>query len=330
MEFKNLCQKPEYQDITAWMNEQKQEMEEYINFVLSLTDRPDIKNRILKMKEDLICYIVDSKRPKIPRILTGNDCSFSLPYRAVAFVREQLEVVADDEKRYDIKCGLAYRIDDTNPGVKFHELNHNISQQLSMQVANGNIMKWGTEILVYDLDNDKWIFRTGDFLCEALTDAIAKYYYEKKYETTDKSRYSGAYREQCVTLFGEILLGRDLSNKDLINAYLGDPEDLRKFVIKFSSVTGFDFNQILKMSTNIQSSIDNVFISDMKLIKLAISYRINSATNEDELDTEIKFLQSLNILQELKANKYESQDLQLFLNSECENARQKLGALSLQ
>ena len=61
MEFKNLCQKPEYQNITDWMNEQQQELDEYFNFVLSLTDRPDIKNRILKMKEDLICYIVDSK-----------------------------------------------------------------------------------------------------------------------------------------------------------------------------------------------------------------------------------------------------------------------------
>ena len=185
MKFTNLCIKEENININDWINKEQLELEDYFNFVLTLTSRQDIIDRMLKMKEDLICYVVDSpSKTKIPRILEGKDRSFNLPHRADAFVREQVVVEKEDLKYYETKCGFAYTIQDTNPGTKFHELNHNISRQLSMPVADGEIMKSGTNIQVLDLDNDKFIAKTGNFLDEALTDAIAKYYYDKKYENS--------------------------------------------------------------------------------------------------------------------------------------------------
>lgn len=60
MELVNLCVKDENKSIDNLLNKERQEMDEYINFVYSLTDRQDIKDRILMMKEDLMCYVIDS------------------------------------------------------------------------------------------------------------------------------------------------------------------------------------------------------------------------------------------------------------------------------
>ena len=65
--------------------------------------------------------------------------------------------------------------------------------------------------------------------------------------------------------------------------------------------------------------------------KLAVTYRVNSAKTEVELESEIKFLQSLNILQELKQCCTDDtvQDLKSFLNTECKSAREKFKAITL-
>lgn len=332
MKFVSLCIKEENLDIADWMINEQEELEDYFNFVLTLTDKQEIKDRMIKMKEDLICYVVDAPgRTKIPRVLEGEDRSFILPVRAAAFVREQNIVENNDSKYYETKCGFAYRKKDSNPGIKFHEMNHNLSRQLSMQISDGEIMKSGTNIQILDLGNDKFISRTGNFLDEAITDAIAKYYYDKKYEKQEKPEYTSEYSRQGMTLFAQILLGENLSNKDLINAYLGSPEDLIEFKKKFKATTNFDFGRILKMHWDGTKSIDNENIPIEELIKLAVTYHINSATSEVELETEIAYLQSLNIVEELKQCCADDiiEDIKSFLNNECINARDKFKSLVL-
>ena len=332
MKFISLCIKEENLNITEWLKNEQQELEDYFNFILTLTDSQEIKNRMLKMNDDLICYVVDAPgRTKIPRILEGDDRSFNLPHRAVAFVREQSAVTKDRERYYEFKFGFAYRKKETNPGAKFHELNHNLASQLSMKIADGEILKFGSNIQSLDIVNDKFISKTGNFLDEALTDAIAKYYYENKCEKQDKPEYQTEYRRSGMTLFAEILLGNDLSNKDLLNAYLGSPEDLNKFNKKFKERTNFNFERILKMDFNSSKSLDNENISIIELIKLSVIYRIKSAKTKETLESEIKFLKSLNILEELKQCLSDDsiKELKTFLNTEYKSAEEKFQPLEI-
>lgn len=332
MKFISLCIKEKNLEIAEWLKNEQQELEDYFNFILTLTDSQEIKDRMLKMNDDLICYVVDApRRTKIPKILEGSDRSFNLPLRAAAFVREQSVKMKDGEKYYETKCGFAYRKKDNNAGTKFHELNHNLARQLSMKIADGEIIKFGTNIQSLDITNDKFVSKTGNFLDEALTDAIAKYYYDKKYEKQDKPEYQTEYRRSGMTLFAQILLGSDLSNKDLLNAYLGSPEDLNKFNKKFKEITNFDFGRILKLDFDSSKSLDNENISIIELIKLSVTFRIKSAKTKEALESEIKFLQSLNILEELKQCLSDAsiKELKTFLNIECKRAIEKFKPLKI-
>lgn len=206
--------------------------------------------------------------------MEGEDCSFRLPNRAIAFVREQVSIQNNDTQYYEFKQGLAYRVQEIykNTGTKFHELNHCISSQLSMINDYGEVYKSGT--LIYSLVDDSFVNKTKNFLNEALTDAIAKHYYDNIYEHPDKTKYNGEYCRQGMTLFGQILLGENLSNTDLINAYLGNEVDLLKFETQFNEITGCDFRKVLKMDLDTAKSIDGENIPIDELVKIAVSYRI--------------------------------------------------------
>lgn len=258
--------------------------------------------------------------------MEGEDCSFRLPNRAIAFVREQVSIQNNDTQYYEFKQGLAYRVQEIykNTGTKFHELNHCISSQLSMINDYGEVYKSGT--LIYSLVDDSFVNKTKNFLNEALTDAIAKHYYDNIYEHPDKTKYNGEYCRQGMTLFGQILLGENLSNTDLINAYLGNEVDLLKFETQFNEITGCDFRKVLKMDLDTAKSIDGENIPIDELVKIAVSYRVNSASTEGELKSEIKFLQSLDILNNLKTccSNEKLDNLKSSLNKECKNAENNL------
>lgn len=318
MKFESLCVKDENKNIETWMENEKQELEDYFEFVERLIDRKDIKDRMRQMKNNLIVYIVDSNKTRIPRVLEGKDRSFVLPDRAAAFVREQSIEKKADGDCYLIKCGFAYRKNDYNGAIKFHELNHNLSRQLEIDIENGAISKSGTVISVLDLENDKFVDKTKNFIDECLTDAIAKYYYEK--QCKNDFEYGSEYSRQGMTLFGEILLGKDLSDKDALNAYFGTPVDLLKFETKFYQKTGVDFRKILKQDYKYNQSLDGENMPTDQLLKLAIKYRLNCAENQEEKEDEARFLLGIDFEKELSVGFTTEQrlDIQKFLLDECE------------
>ena len=261
-------------------------VEDYFTFLCSIIDDEKLKNKFKAILNDTICYIVD-KKTLIPRNLNGKDKSFFIPYRAVSFVREQFSS-ENNPNVEKIKNGIAIFFNEKNVGIICHEMNHAYAKPLEIIDQEGTVVKSG--LLLQKQHNDKLKRITGDLLDEGITDAIAKYYHENYKDNLEEvcgpqSPYRAEY--DTLTQVCEILLGKDLSNKSLLNAYFGDVEALKLFMSEFDEIMKEDnitFRDLLKSSWKYEDCIDGVNYSDVELTYYFSKYQIKKCKDKEQLE----------------------------------------------
>ena len=306
MNINNFCERNPLSD-SEWSRYKEKtttELNQYFNFLLSLTDRDDIHEKMQKNFDSLECFILDSKRTLIPRIFNGKDGSFRLPHRAVAFTYKQ-ESIGDPANKDDkITQGLAFRIDDPNKGVKFHEMNHSISNENSFKQVDRHIYKYGLRLEYYKEKDDSMYNLTGNLINEGVTDAISKYYYDKQNYTDESGKcipYTTSY--DGINKAMSIMLGKDLSNKLLLNAYFGSMKDFDIFAKHFKDLMWKDditFMTISKLDFSYSNTEDDVYFSDEELLLIACKYRINLAESINNLEDEYNFIKGFELNKDIK------------------------------
>ena len=262
---------------------------DYSNFVVSLTSDSVIKEKIEQITNDMVCYVVEYS-DTIPRNLLGTEKPFKLgqlPFSGVSFIRESVSEESDPNLVH-LKQGIAILGFKCRLGIFCHEMNHAFSKALGYKNMEGEVYKEG--LCLYVIENDKFRRLTGNMMDEGVTDAISAYYYNthrdffKKVFGSD-SPYSenSAYdsmRDAC-----EVLLGKDLSNQLLINAYYGDKNAMKTFEEQFDSVMkdeGVHFAEILKTGFDYKDCIDGVNFSDPQLKYYFSKYQLNMCKTEKE------------------------------------------------
>lgn len=294
MKLNNLIEKNPLtnEEWKKYKEETSKEFDDYFSFVLSLSGSEEIHEKMLKNYSNLEIFVTDSKKTLIPRFLCGNDRSFFNPHRAISFNYKQDRVNNNGKEIDKLTQGLSYRYDDKLKGIKYHELNHNLSNINEFEQVDGNIYKYGLRFFRFDANEDIITPITGDFINEGMTDAIAKYYYDKN-KLPDDVSYSNGYDN--INQFMSILLGKDLSNQLLLNAYFGDMKDFAKFEKHFDEVMQGEkitFKDLCKMDINYANAIDGFFLDDDKLIIIACKYRINQCKTQEDLANEFDFIKT--------------------------------------
>ena len=111
----------------TYKKETSKEFDDYFSFVLSLSGSDEISEKMLTNYNNLEIFVTDSKKTLIPRFLRGKDRSFFNPHRAISFNYKQDRVNNNGKEIDKLTQGLSYRYDDKLKGIKYHELNHNLS-----------------------------------------------------------------------------------------------------------------------------------------------------------------------------------------------------------
>ncbi len=300
MEFVNLCQNYDAQKVESYKAVQESEIRQYLEFVLSLIKEQRIKDKITTNFNNIVVYILDKMTTEVPRNFYGKNRPTKIP-RAAAFVREQIKNEANGVVFDTIIKGIGLRIQEKNQGAAFHELNHAIAGDSVAIQEEGALFKGGMKVAKLNLAQDKYEELTGNLIDESLTDAIAYHYYKQnnKRYTDDKGNiipYRTAY--DSVRLFSTILLGENLSNQNLLNAYFGSVEDLKLFVQEFDRVVNqpnISFKEILKNNFDLPNLGGGISFSDAQLIRLACIYRVNLCTTIDQLEKEERFIKSVGV-----------------------------------
>ncbi len=294
-----LTNKLSQQDYEILDLELKVILEDYFKFLTSKVDKKTGEG--LKQKyNDTICYIADRSTP-LPRTLNGENKSFILPARAVSFVRDSY---ADnsDPKLTHLKGGIALFYKEYMMGTLCHEMNHTFARASQFSDVEGGEIKEGLNLSV--IKNDKFVYLTGNLMDEGITDAIAAYYYNSHADFIKEifgscPVYNCAYnsiRQAC-----EILLGKDLSNKTLLNAYFGDKEAMQAFEKEFDEVMkdeGIHFADILKTSFEYKDCIDGVNYTDRQLTYYFSKYQLKTCSNEKELHEKMQWLNEKGVTEE--------------------------------
>lgn len=303
MNINNLLTKNQLsnEEWETYKNQVQKEFDDYFMFVSSLIDNNNTKEKINNTYKNIETFVVDRKSTLIPRYTNGRNDSFCLPYRAVAFIYNQNEI-EDDEKLIKTTGGIAYLFQDNNLGTKIHELNHALSTPQLFYEKDNNVYKAGLRLGIYNKQSDTINRISGNLLDEGITDAIAKYYYDKYLVNKDSQAYpSTPYSKinQAIT----IMLGKDLSNKLLINAYYGTYDDYQKFEQHFNNVMqgeNINFQDLSKIDYKYENCIDGFNLSDDELMIIATKYRINQCENEEELYNEFDFIKGFEFSDEMK------------------------------
>ena len=286
-----LTSKMSQQDYEILDLEFKILLEDYVKFLTSKVDEKTGKELRQKFN-DTICYIVDNST-LIPRNIYGENKPFIIPHRADAFVRETIPDEAEPELLH-LKSGIAIRHKEYMMGTFCHEMNHVFSGASQFRAVDGEVRKDGLRLKI--IKNDDFVNLTGNLIDEGVTDAIAAYYYNSHSDFFKEifgsfPEFSGGYdptRKAC-----EILLGKDLSNKTLLNAYFGDKEALEAFEKEFDSVMqdeGIHFSDLLKSSYEYRDWVDGVNYSDAQLTYYFSKYQLKICSNEKELQEKWQWL----------------------------------------
>lgn len=300
MEFVNLCQNYDAQKVAAYKAMQESEIKKYLEFVLSLVKDQKIIDKITTNFNNIVVYILDKMSTEVPRNFYGKNSPIKIA-RAAAFVREQIKNEANGVVFDTVTKGIGLRIQEKNQGAAFHELNHAIAGDPVAIQEEGALYKDGMVVAKLNLAQDKYEALTGNLINESLTDAISYHYYKQnnKRYADDKGNiipYRTAY--DSVRLFSTILLGENLSNQKLLNAYFGSVEDLKLFVQEFDSVVNqpnISFKEILKNSFEYKDNVGSITFSDAQLIRLACIYRANMCKTIEQLEKEEQFIKSVGI-----------------------------------
>lgn len=281
----------------------------YNNFLASNINNEKILNKMATVYNNMEGYIVD-RRSEIPRYFNGEYSPFTLPHRAVHFIREQGGSNEYNNYMDEVKHGIAIFFKEENPAAIIHETNHSYSGTTYFQNIEGGVYKSGLNIQV--IENDEFVAKTGNIMDEGMTDAIAKYFYENNREDISKiygqtpeynTNYSGIARA-C-----EVLLGKNLSNKIFLDAYFGDINDLVNFQNHFDNVMkpeNITFNDLLQADFSKTSKEGNVDYSDNGLLYYACQYQLRSCENEQQRSETLQWFKEKNIDFQSVQNQYEA------------------------
>ncbi len=274
-------------------------LKDYYNFLTSKVD-DQMKEKLSQVYDDMICYVVDRSN-LIPRTLYGESKPFIIPHRADTFVRETIPDEVDPQLIH-LKSGIALFYKEYMMGTFCHEMNHAFSGASQFSIAEDGVRKDGLKLRV--VKNDNFVDITGNLIDEGITDAIAAYYYNTHSDFIKEvfdncPNYSCAYdslRSAC-----EILLGKDLSNKKLLDAYFGDEKAMSAFEKEFDEVMkdeGIRFSDILKASFDYEDSVDGASYTDQQLRYYFSKYQLNTCKNEQELQEKWQWLKEKGVTEE--------------------------------
>ncbi len=274
-------------------------LKDYYSFLISKVD-DKTKEKLTQIYKDTTCYIVDRSN-LIPRVLNGENKPFIIPARAVSFIRESTPDETESQLIH-LKNGIALFYKEYMMGAFCHEMNHSFSKATEYRDVEGEVMKGGLNLSV--IKNDKFVYLTGNLMDEGVTDAIAAYYYTSHADFIKEvfgncPNYNCAYNS--LRLPCEILLGKDLSNKMLLNAYFGDKEAMKAFEKDFDEVMkdeGIHFADILKTSFEYKDCIDGVNYTDRQLLYYFTKYQLNTCKNEQELQEKWQWLNEKGVTEE--------------------------------
>lgn len=275
----------------------------YYNFILNLVTSKDIQKKITTIFHNMQCYIVDNQS-LIPRNFNGKIYEFKLPNRAVSFISEQNYDKNDHNISY-IKMGLAIRFGEKNPYIICHELNHCFSKPIQLVDDENLVLKFGFHL--QKDQNNRFINISGTYIDEGMSDAIAKIYYEQVSNDLAKSvPYDTHYTKCGITQACEILLGKGMSNKLVLNAFFGDMNDLNIFSTHFDKVMEkyhIKFMDLLKISHDKNYSINNVNFSYQEILYYFCMYQLNNCNNSQEREETMRWFKEKDIdLTSLKNN----------------------------
>ena len=216
----------------------------FYEFLLARVSSDAVKERMKYVYDNLSLFLVE-EGTIIPRTRDGRDFSVPMPNRGGVYIVEDITTTLDENKRLNaaIKPAVAIKPKGHSIATFIHELSHAFSSTMKYSDADGAFYKCGLDNK--EMKNGEFENRSGDFLNEGMTDAIAKIFYDMHIEEIKqdfpKKQKIGKPKYNFPVGYDSIwplmdMLGEGLSNKLLMDAYFGGKEELLAFENHFDEL----------------------------------------------------------------------------------------------
>ena len=292
-----LTEKVSKEDVERISSLHTKWIKKFHDYLIKFIKDDKIKERMNYVFENITEYIVEVGTI-IPRTRDGRDFSIPMPKLNGAYVVKDITTKVEDGKECGIITPAVAVLYDklTNPADFIHELAHAFSSMMKILFENGAIYKCGLNCEVYKDTGYKQA--NGDWLNEGLTDAIASLFFEENRVEIEKdcgfvpSRFIRklSYPASYDSYQAMKVMLCNMSNELLVNAYLGDVEDMQKFAGDFDKVMQDEcvtFKELNKIRNNDEGADKNL------LDYLACKYVLSKCKTLEEKDKALENMRKI-------------------------------------